>query len=322
MSSNISIALNPKKPTVSKMQNFLYAVKIDFKKSKGVYLLAVPILIWYLIFCYAPMYGAIIAFKDFIPVEGIWGSQWIGLKNFQEFFQSYYFWRLLTNTLLLSFYGLIFVFPAPIILALLLNELRSNKFKRVVQTITYVPHFISLVVICGVIMVFVQQGGVIPTFLKFFGGSDQNLLLNAGAFRPIYITSDIWQQIGWGSIIYLAALTGIDQELYEAARMDGASRWKQTWHITLPCLMSTIMIMLLLRIGQIMNIGFEKIMLLYNASIYSTADVISTYVYRRGILQAGYSYATAVGLFNSVVSCILVIGANKLSKKFTKISLW
>ena len=322
MSSVGNIALKQKQSSFERKDGFLEAVKYDFRKSKGVYLLVLPVLIWYGVFMYGPMYGAIIAFKDFVPTEGIWNSPWVGMKNFIEFFKSYYFVRLLSNTLLISLYGLIFTFPAPIILALLLNELKYDKFKRVVQTITYIPHFISIVVICGMIIEFVQEGGPIPTIIKFFGGSAQNLLLLPGAFKPIYITSDVWQQIGWGSIIYLAALSGIDPELYEAAEIDGASRWKQTWHVTIPCIMSTIMIMLLLRIGQIMNVGFEKIMLLYNPGIYSTSDVISTYVYRRGIQQAGYSYASAVGLFNSVVSCLLVIGANKLSKKFTEVGLW
>lgn len=321
MRSGGSVALQ--KPSgAGKKAGFRESVKNDFRKNKGVYLLALPVIVWYAIFMYGPMYGAIIAFKNFVPGEGIWNSPWVGLQNFTEFFKSYYFVRLLANTLMISVYGLIFTFPAPIILALLLNELKHDKFKRVAQTITYIPHFISIVVICGMIIEFTQQGGPIPTIIKFFGGSDQNLLLLPGAFKPIYITSDVWQQIGWGSIIYLAALTSIDLSLYEAAEIDGAGRWKQVWHVTLPCLLPTIVIMLLLRIGQIMNVGFEKIMLLYNSSIYSTADVISTYVYRRGIQQAGYSYASAVGLFNSVVSCLLVVGANKLSKKFTEVGLW
>ncbi len=303
-------------------ETFWKRVRVDFKKNKYIYLIGSPVIIWYIIFHYIPMYGAIIAFKDFNPADGIWGSAWIGFKNFTDFFKSFYFFRLLKNTILLSIYGLIFTFPAPIILALLLNELRSVFYKRIVQTITYVPHFISIVVICGMIVNFIKQDGVITVLLTALGGENQNLLLNANLFRPIYIISEIWQQVGWSSIIYLAALTSVDPELYESARMDGAGRWRQTWSITIPGILPTIMILLILRIGALMNVGFEKVMLLYNPSIYITADVISTFVYRRGVLEASYSYASAVGLFNSIVSCLLVVAANKLSRTATETSLW
>jgi putative aldouronate transport system permease protein len=268
------------------------------------------------------MYGALIAFKDYRPAVGVWGSPWVGFKHFQAFFSSYFFARILKNTLVLSIYSLIFGFPAPIILALLLNELRIGWYKRIIQTITYIPHFISVVIICGIIVNFVKMDGLISLLVKHMGGYDGNLLLKAEYFRSIYVISGIWQQIGWGSIIYLATLAGIDPELYEAAIIDGAGRWKQTLSITLPCLLPTITILLILRIGDLMNVGFEKVMLLYNAGIYDTADIISTYVYRQGILSAQFSFSSAIDLFNSIIGCILVILANKFSKKMTDNSLW
>ena len=294
----------------------------EFKKHKWLYAMALPGVLIVFIFNYVPMYGILIAFKDYKVTEGIMGSPWVGLKHFTDFFGSFYFERLLKNTILLSVYGLIFTFPAPIILAVLLNEVRSSIFKRTVQTITYIPHFISIVVICGMIIDFVKQDGVITQLLTYIGFENTNLLLKPGNFRPIYIISDIWQQIGWNSIIYLAALTSVDQQMYEAARIDGAGKLRQIWSITLPSILPTIIIMLILKVGSLMNVGFEKVMLLYNASIYETADVISTFVYRRGILEAAYSYSAAVGLFNSVINCALVIITNQFSKKLTETSLW
>ncbi|MCI8442680.1 MAG: sugar ABC transporter permease [Provencibacterium sp.] len=303
-------------------EGFFAGIRKDFRRNRLIYLMILPVLIYYLVFHYFPMYGATIAFKDFNALDGITGSPWVGFKHFNEFFSSFYFWRLLKNTVLLSAYGLVFSFPMPIVLALLLNEVRHNGYKRVVQTITYIPHFISIVVICGMIIDFVKQDGVITHILTYLGMENNNLLLEPGNFRSIYIISDIWQQIGWNSIIYLAALTGIDTEMFEAARIDGAGKLRQIISITIPSILPTIVIMLILKVGTVMNIGFEKVMLLYNASIYETADVISTFVYRRGILEAAYSYSAAVGLFNSVINCTLVIVTNKFSKKFTETSLW
>jgi putative aldouronate transport system permease protein len=294
----------------------------DLRRNVNIYVILAPVVLYYLIFQYGPMYGAIIAFKDFRPSLGIWGSKWIGLTNFSEFFSSFYFVRLMTNTVMLSLTNLVFGFPAPIILALLLNELRSDAFKRSVQTIAYVPHFISIVVISGIIIDFVKEDGLISSVLAPLLGYHGNLLLRPEYFRAIYVTSGVWQQVGWGSIIYLAALSSISDELYEAARIDGAGRVKQTWHITLPGLRPTIMILLILNIGNLLNIGFEKVMLLYNPRIYDTADIISTFVYRRGILEAQYAYSAAVGLFNSTIACILVISANALSRRTTENSLW
>ncbi|RIX51191.1 sugar ABC transporter permease [Paenibacillus nanensis] len=294
----------------------------DFLMNKYLYLMMVPVLVYYIIFHYAPMYGAVIAFKNYAPIKGILGSDWVGLKHFADFFNSYYFERILSNTLLISLNSLIFEFPAPIILALLINEVRHKMFKRVVQTITYMPYFISLVVICGIITDFTNADGLINRLFVSMGYDGQAMLQKPELFRPIYILSEIWQRIGWESIIYIAALMSIDQEQYEAARMDGAGRLKQMFYITLPGIMPTIAIMLILRIGNMLNVGFEKIILLYNPVTYETADVISSFVYRKGLLEFGWSYSAAVGLFNSVINLALLITANYISRRVSKNSLW
>jgi putative aldouronate transport system permease protein len=311
-----------KNKVIGKKNSYPVLLKQDLKRNVHIYIIVLPVVLYYLVFHYFPMYGAFIAFKDFRPSLGVWGSPWAGFKHFKEFFGSYYFLRLLKNTLALSTYSLIFGFPAPILLALLLNELRSTVYKRVVQTITYIPHFISIVIISGIIINFVKQDGLISLLVKQFTGYDGSLLMEQRFFRPIYVISGIWQNIGWSSIIYLATLAGIDLELYEAARIDGAGRWRQTLAITLPSLLPTITILLILQMGSLMNVGFEKVMLLYNPRIYDTADVISTFVYRQGILSAQYSFSSAVGLFNSAINCFLVIFANQFSKHFTSNSLW
>ena len=284
--------------------------------------MALPVVAHYLLFHYVPMYGAIIAFKEFSPAAGIWRSPWVGLEHFKAFFESYYFWRVLRNTIAISLSSLLFSFPAPITLALLLNEVQSTRFKRVTQTISYMPHFVSLIVICGIIVDFSAERGLFNDVIGLLGGERGNLLVRPELFRPIYIASGIWQEVGWGAIIYLAALSGIDPQLYEAATLDGAGKWKQMLYVTLPGLVPTIVILLILRIGQLMNVGFEKIILLYNANTYETADVISTFVYRRGLLEFSFSFSTAVGLFNSVVNFLLLLGANRLSRRFSETSLW
>ncbi|GAK40179.1 polysaccharide ABC transporter permease protein [Paenibacillus sp. TCA20] len=281
-----------------------------------------PVVAYYLIFHYTPMYGAVIAFKDYTPIKGILGSDWVGLKHFIDFFDSYYFWRILKNTLLISLYSLLFEFPMPILLALLINEVRQRRFKRVVQTITYMPYFISLVVICGIITDFTNADGLINRLFMWLGYDGQAMLQKPELFRPIYILSEIWQRIGWESIIYIAALTSIDQEQYEAARIDGANRLKQMFYITLPGILPTITIMLILRMGNLLNVGFEKIILLYNPVTYETADVISSFVYRKGLLEFGWSYSSAVGLFNSVINLILLVTANYISRRVSNNSLW
>lgn len=294
----------------------------DLLRNKWLYLMILPVIIYYIMFHYVPMYGAIIAFKQFVPSKGILGSEWVGFKHFADFFSSIYFFRVIKNTILLSFTNLVCGFPAPIILALLLNEIKSPLFRRITQTITYMPHFITLVVVAGIIRYFTLSDGLINDILAFFGSERISFLQQPEAFRPIYVISEIWQQVGWGTIIYLAAISGIDQQQYEAARIDGATKFQQIRHITFPGILPTVMIMLILALGNIMNIGFEKIILLYSASIYETADVISTYVYRKGILEFNYGYSAAVGLFNSFINFGILLLANYVSKRVSKNSLW
>lgn len=300
----------------------LKELKADLIKYRLLYLMVLPVVVYYLLFAYKPMYGMIIAFKNFRPMLGIMGSEWVGFRHFKDFFDSYYFTRIVKNTLVISLSTLIFSFPTPIIFALLLNELRNMKLKKVTQTISYMPHFISMVVVTELIKIFVQSDGPILALLTKFGVENISLLTNADYFVPVYVISGIWQGIGWGAIIYLSALAGIDQELYEAAEIDGANRWKQTLYITLPGISQTIIIMLLLRLGNVMSVGHEKIILLYNEGIYETADVISTFVYRRGLESFEYSYSTAVGIFNSVINFAIVMVFNKISKKVTEVGLW
>lgn len=294
----------------------------DFKLNKYKYLLILPVIIYLIIFAYRPMYGLQIAFMNYRPRLGMAGSEWIGFDNFLKFFNDVYFVRLIRNTFSISLLNILFGFPAPIILALMINEVQHVRFKRTVQTITYMPYFISLVVVASLIRTYTQSGGLFSQIAVFFGGQNQNYLMQAKYFYPIYVLSDIWQNIGWNSIIYLAVLTSIDQDQYEAAMIDGASRFKQMIHITLPNLLPTIMILLILRMGGILNVGFEKVLLLYSEGIYSVADVISTYTYRRGIINADYGYGAAVGLFNSVVNVCFLIVTNRLSKRFTESSLF
>ncbi|UPK41097.1 ABC transporter permease [Paenibacillus pabuli] len=307
---------------MSNRQSFRSRFVRDFMMNKYLYIMMIPVIGYYLIFHYGPMYGAIIAFKDYSPMKGILGSDWVGLKHFEEFFNSYYFLRVLKNTLLISLYTLLFEFPAPIILALLINEVRKRTFKRVVQTITYMPYFISLVVICGIITDFTNADGLINRLIMMLGYDGQAMLQKPELFRPIYVLSEIWQRIGWESIIYIAALMSIDLEQYEAAKIDGASRLKQMFHITLPGLLPIITIMFILRMGNMLNVGFEKIILLYNPVTYETADVISSFVYRKGLLEFGWSFSSAVGLFNSVINLVLLISANYISRRVSQNSLW
>ena len=294
----------------------------NFRRNKYIYIMALPVIAYYLVFMYWPMYGAQIAFRNFNIRKGVMGSPWVGFKHFQTYFGSYYFERLITNTLLINFYNVLFGFPAPILLALLLNEVRSIRFKRAVQTVTYMPHFISIVVICGILTDFLAMKGVINQIVILFGGTAKPFLLQPGSFRTIYTASNIWQEVGWGSILYLSALTAIDEQLYEAARIDGAGRLRQTWHVTLPGIAPTIVIMLIMRLGRMMSVGSEKVLLLYNPNTYETADVISTFVYRKGLLEADYSYSAAVGLFNSAVNFALLVTFNKLSRTLSSYSLW
>ncbi|GIP33661.1 sugar ABC transporter permease [Paenibacillus sp. J2TS4] len=308
--------------TVKDKTRFLYRVVRDFKMNKYVYLMLLPVVVYYAVFHYGPMYGVQIAFKDYSPTLGFWGSPWVGFKYFQDFFNSFYFWRLIRNTILLSVYELVFAFPAPIILALLLNEVRNRLFKRAVQTITYIPHFISIVVIAGMMVDFLARDGLINNLLAWFGAEAIPYLRQPEWFRTIYISSGIWQGVGWGTIIYLAAISNIDPSLYEAARVDGANRWRQTIHITIPGMLPTIIILLILQMGNLMTVGTEKILLLYNSATYETADVIGTFVYRKGLLESNYSYSAAIGLFNSIINFTLLVLANTISKRTTETKLW
>jgi putative aldouronate transport system permease protein len=309
-----------------KLQEQLNTGKFFFKTVRAKYdlylLLAIP-LVWYLIFKYYPIYGVQIAFKDFIPTLGIWGSQWSGLKYFDRFFASHYFWELLWNTLSLSLYQLVIGFPIPIFLALLINEIKNRHYQKLIQNITYVPHFLSVVVIVGMLNIFLDPAyGIVNRLVMLLGGGTVDYMRKAEWFRIIYVFSDIWQHAGWNSIIYLAALNGIDPSLYEAASIDGASRLQKIIYISIPGILPTIMILLILQIGSIMDVGFEKVLLMQNPINASKSDIIATFVYQNGIQQGQFSYSTAVGLFNSVINFIILVLVNTIAKRTTKIGLW
>ncbi|MCU6708548.1 ABC transporter permease subunit [Paenibacillus sp. J5C_2022] len=299
-------------------------IRSSIIRDRYLYIMLVPFLLWYIIFQFKPLYGLQIAFKDFSVWKGIADSPWVGWKNFITFFDSPYFIRTLRNTLIINFYQLIFAFPVPIALALLLNEIRNALFKKTVQTLTYLPHFISVVVVAGIVTNFLApSNGIVNLIISMFGGEKIYFLTQPEYFRTIFIASmDIWKEAGFNTIVYLAAVTAVNPALYEAAVMDGANRWKQTIHVTLPAMMPTIAIMLILKIGSMMEVSYEAIILLYQPSTYETADVISTYVYRSGLQEGQYDLATAVGLFNGLVGLILVVFANRASKKLTETGLW
>jgi putative aldouronate transport system permease protein len=295
----------------------------NIRRDKLLIIMILPVLAYFFIFCYLPMYGVIISFKDFRPGRGIWGSRWVGLEHFKQFFGGFFFIRLFRNTLLIAVYSLILGFPIPIIFALILNEFKDSVFKRSIQTISYLPHFISVVVVCGMLVNFLSpQNGVVNILLEKMTGRRISFLNDARWFRTIYVGSGIWQEFGWNSIIYLAALSGIDPNLYEAAKIDGAGRLRQLWHISLPGIMVTVLTLLILSVGNMMSVGFEKIILLYNPATYETADVISTYVYRMGIQSTQYSFSAAVGFFNSIINMILLLSCNVISKKISGHGLW
>lgn len=304
-------------------RTYLSRLKKDFIRNKLIYFMLIPVVLYYAIFQYGPMYGSIIAFKNYDIVKGVRDSPWVGFENFVYFFNSIHFWRVVKNTLLINVYQLIFAFTAPILLALLLNEITRSWFKRLVQTITYIPHFISIVVVCGMLTQFLARDGVVTDIFVWFGGERTALLGAPEYFRTIFVASDIWQNIGWGTIIYLAALSSINLELYEAATVDGAGRFKKMLHITIPGLLPIIVILLILNIGKMMDVGYEKIILLYNPLTYETADVINSYVYRVGLGGSfQFSYAAAVGLFQSALNLSLLIFANWFSRKINDTSLW
>lgn len=292
-------------------------------KNKEYYLMLLPAIIYVAIFCYGPMYGVQIAFKNFRGSLGILKSPWVGFEHFINFFTSYNFWNLVGNTLILSLYTLVITFPIPIIIALILNELKSQKLKRFTQTVLYAPHFISIVVLVGMISaMFAKETGVVNSLLEMLGLERYYFMGEPGAFRHMYVWSGVWQNAGWSAIIYIAALSNVDPSLHEAATVDGASRMQRILHINLPSIMPTIIIMLIMAVGQIASLGYEKVYLLQNDLNIEVSEIISTYVYKRGIVNANYSFSAAVGLFNNVINVILILIANTISKKVSDTSLF
>jgi len=294
-----------------------------FLKSRQLLILFLPGLIFYLLFRYAPMYGILIAFKKYSPFLGVSKSPWIGLDNFKNFFNSPDFFVLFKNTFLIGFYNLLWNFPAPIVFAIILNESRMPKLKKGVQTVSYLPSFLSTVIVCSMAIDFLSpSGGVVNRIIQFFGGKPVYFMIKPEWFRTVYVATGMWSGIGTSSIVYLAALTNIDPQLYEAGRVDGCGRLRAIWHITIPSILPTIVTMLILNVGSIINVGYEKILILYNAATYSTADVFSTYVYRRGLQGGNFGLGTAVDLFNSIIALILLFTTNTISRKLTETSLW
>ncbi|RXZ79525.1 sugar ABC transporter permease [Paenibacillaceae bacterium] len=301
--------------------------KNDFLKkwanSKYLIFLFLPTLLYYIMFKYVPMFGIVVSFKDYNLFKGVWQSDWVGLKYYKLFFQSPDFLKLLRNTFLLGFYKLIFSFPAPILLALLLNEVRQMAFKRFVQTVSYLPHFISNVVVVGMLALFLSpSSGIVNNVIELLGFDAVNFMAREEMFRSIYVLSEIWQHVGWETIIYLAALTAVDPQLYEAAKIDGAGRLKQIINVTLPGIRPAIIIVLILNVGSVLEIGFEKVFLMMNPAVNATADILSTFVYRTGLGQGNFSYATAIDLFSSLINLVFILTANWISRRMSETSLW
>nr|WP_260406287.1 ABC transporter permease subunit [Microbacterium sp. G2-8] len=294
----------------------------SFRRDWRLYSLAILPIAFLLLFKYVPMLGNVIAFRRYIPGGSIFGEQWVGFAYFERLLSDAKFWETLSNTVIIGSLALIIVFPLPIILALLLNEVRVRWFKKLVQTVSYLPHFMSIVIVASFVFELTSLDGSINAMIRAMGGDPIAFMQEADWFRTVYVVSEAWQTVGWGTILYLAALTTIDDQLYEAARIDGANRWQQTWHVTLPGIQHTMMVLLILNIGQFMAVGFEKIFLLYNPLTYPTADVLSTYVYRIGLTSGQPSYATAIGLFEALVGLVLVLTANFASRRLTGSSLW
>lgn len=286
------------------------------------YVLISPVIIYFIVFHYFPLYGLQIAFKDFIASKGILGSPWVGFKHFERFFDSYYFWRLIKNTVGIGVFTLAVSFPIPIIIALMLNEVKSLRYKKFVQTVIYAPHFLSTVVVVGMLLLFLKTDGLINQVVRLFGGTPIDFISEPGWFKSLYVFSDVWQTMGWSSIIYIAALAAVDPAQHEAAMIDGASRFQRIIHINIPAIMPTIVILFILNAGSVMAVGFEKVYLMQNQLNMSASDVISTFVYRSGILEAQYSFSAAVGLFNSIINFIMLIMVNQIAKKVNETSLW
>ncbi|WP_409340266.1 ABC transporter permease [Paenibacillus sp. MBLB4367] len=299
------------------------AVRNNLRKYWDLYLIMVPGIVYLVVFKYLPMWGIVIAFQNYSVFTGIRASEWVGIAHFQEMFTNPEFFRIFRNTLLISLYKLVWGFPGPIVLAILLNEVRRAWFKRSIQTLVYLPHFLSWVIIGGILInVLSPTEGIVNRIIQMFGLEPVFFLADPGWFRSVLVVSDIWKEVGWGAIIYLAALAGIDPQQYEAAIIDGANKWRQIWHITLPALLSTIVILFVLRLGHVLDVGFEQIFVLYHPIVYEVSDVIETFVYRVGITQGQFSFSTAVGLFKSVIGLILVVAANRLAKKLGQSGIW
>ncbi|MDF2923729.1 MAG: protein lplB [Paenibacillaceae bacterium] len=293
------------------------------RASISLYVLLVPGLLYLFLFKYVPMYGLVISFQDYNIFKGVTGSEWVGLRHFRMLFQSAEFWQVFRNTMFISVYKLVFLFPIPVLVAVLLNEIRHLKFKKTVQTIIYLPHFLSWVIISSIFVVILSPSeGIVNQIIAALGGKPVPFMVSNEWFRSILVTTQGWKEIGWSAIIYIAAITGIDQDIYEAARIDGAGRIKQMLHITLPGIAPTIVLLLILRIGHILSAGTEQILLMYNPSVYESSDVIGTFIYRMGIGKMDYSFSTAVGLFESVVGFLLIMLGNGLSRKLMNRSIW
>ena len=307
-----------KKPVILSKKSFFSKMI----RQRSLWFMALPGIIWYAVFAYGPMGGLLMAFQHYSPVRGLLGGPWVGFYWFEEFFQSQFVWRLIRNTVIISVYAIIFSFPIPIIFAILLNEIRHKGYKRFAQSASYLPHFISTVVVVGMMANFLTHEGPINHIITALGGRTRLFMAMPEWFRFLYISSGIWQSMGWNSIIYLAAISGINMELYEAATVDGASRFRQVFCVTLPSILPTIIILLIIAVGNILSVGYEKIILMYNPATYETADVISTFVFRRGIGSGEFSFGAAVGMFQSVVNMIIIVSANALSRRISETSLW
>ena len=305
-----------------KRPSFFRRLKTDITRHKAVYVMLLIIMTYFRLFCYWPMYGNIIAFQKYKPIKGILGSKFVGLENFRKFFSGYYCARLIRNTALISLYSLVFGFPIPIIFAILLNEVHNIRYKKLIQMITYLPHFISTMVICAIIIQFTNSYGFITAAVNALTGHSGALISDPTCFRSIYVISGIWSSFGWNSILYIAAMSGINPDQYEAAIIDGANKFEQVLHVTLPGIRETIVIMLIMACGRIMSVGWEKAFLLQNELTYETSDIISTYVYRKGFIDSDYSFSSAVNMFNSLINLALLTIANTISRKVSESSLW
>ncbi|WP_135555396.1 ABC transporter permease [Paenibacillus cymbidii] len=294
----------------------------NIRRNPHLYMMVLPGVLGFLLFHYAPMYGVVIAFQDYDLIMGFWHSDWVGLKHFTSFFAEPTAWRIVRNTMLLGFYSLLFGFWPPIVLALLLNEVKRARFKRIVQSISYLPHFIAIIIVVGMLMQLTSDRGIINLLLNRFGIESIHFFTDIAYFRSMYVISDIWQSVGWNSILFLAALTGVDPELYEASYMDGAGRFRRMWHISLPGIRPTISIVLILSVSHVVSVGFEKVYLMQNPTIYEVADVLATYVYRRGIVGGDFSFGAAIGLMNNLVALLILWIANRTASRLRQESFW